>query len=96
MRKRGYLPVKLSQEVTWASIVLPSAFYAKHRHEWLKPGSFSSSSLDLGMRLSAVQSYCSILSHDALHYCLSSNSSLENSERELGHLSATAGSIKTP
>ena len=36
---------------------------------------------------SAVQSRCSILSHDTLHHCLSSNSSLENSEREQGHLS---------
>ena len=38
---------------------------------------------------SAVQSCCSIfkLSHDTLHHCLSSNSSLENSEREPGHLS---------
>ena len=36
---------------------------------------------------SAVQSCCSILSHDTLHHCLSSNSSLENSEREQGHLS---------
>ena len=35
---------------------------------------------------SAVQSRCSILSHDALHHCLSSNNSLENGERELGHL----------
>ena len=35
---------------------------------------------------SAVQSRCSILSHDTLHH-LSNNSSLENSERELGHLS---------
>ena len=36
---------------------------------------------------SAVQSCCSIWSHDTLHHCLSSNSSLENSEREQGHLS---------
>ena len=36
---------------------------------------------------SAVQSSCGILSHDTLHHCLSSNSSLENSEREQGHLS---------
>ena len=36
---------------------------------------------------SAVPSCCSILSHDTLHHCLSSNSSLENSEREQGHLS---------
>ena len=36
---------------------------------------------------SAVQSSCSILSHDTLQHCLSSNSSLENSEREQGHLS---------
>ena len=35
---------------------------------------------------SAVQSDCSILSHDALRHCLSSNSSLKNGERELGHL----------
>ena len=35
---------------------------------------------------SAVQSDCSILSHDALRHCLSSNSSLENGEHELGHL----------
>ena len=35
---------------------------------------------------SAVQSHCSILSHDTLHHCLSSNSSLENGERELRHL----------
>ena len=36
---------------------------------------------------SVVQSCCSILSHDTLHHCLSSNSSLENSKREQGHLS---------
>ena len=36
---------------------------------------------------SAVQLCCSILSHDTLHHCLSSNNSLENSEREQGHLS---------
>ena len=35
---------------------------------------------------SAVQSNCSILSHDAFHHYLSSNSSLEYGERELGHL----------
>ena len=35
---------------------------------------------------SAVQLHCSVLSHDALRHCLSSNSSLENGERELGHL----------
>ena len=40
-----------------------------------------------GALYSAPQSCCSILSHDALHHCLSSNSSLENSEGELGHLS---------
>ena len=34
---------------------------------------------------SVVQSHCSILSHDALHDCLSSNSSLENGERGLGY-----------
>ena len=34
---------------------------------------------------SVVQSHCSILSHDALRHCLSSNRSLENGERELGH-----------
>ena len=39
-----------------------------------------------GALYSAVQSHCSILSHDAVHHCLSSNSSLENGERELGHL----------
>ena len=38
------------------------------------------------MSCRTVQSHCSILSHDALHDCLSSNSSLENGERELGHL----------
>ena len=44
------------------------------------------------LRIQAVSHYtvqcgtCSILSHDALHDCLSSNSSLENGERELGHL----------
>jgi len=40
----------------------------------------------LGTRLTlycAVQSRCSILSHDTLHHCLSSNSSLENSKRGL-------------
>jgi len=36
---------------------------------------------------SVVQSRCSILSHDTLHHCLNSNSSLENSEREIRHLS---------
>ena len=35
---------------------------------------------------SAVQSHCSILSHDALRHCLCTNSSLENGEREVGHL----------
>ena len=35
----------------------------------------------------ASQSRCSILSHDALHHCFSSNSSLENSERDPKHLS---------
>ena len=35
---------------------------------------------------SAVQSDCSILSHDTLRHCLSGNSCLENGERELGHL----------
>ena len=35
---------------------------------------------------SAVQSHCSIFSHDTLHHCMSSNSRLENGERELGHL----------
>ena len=32
---------------------------------------------------SAVQSHCSILSHDGLCHCLSCNSSLENGKREL-------------
>ena len=36
---------------------------------------------------SAPQSRCSILSHDALHHCFSSNNNLENSKREPGHLS---------
>ena len=36
---------------------------------------------------SVVQSCCSLLSHDTLHHCLSSNSSVENSETDLGHLS---------
>ena len=36
----------------------------------------------------------SILSHDALHDCLSSNSSLENGERELGHLFRYSRSCK--
>ena len=40
-----------------------------------------------GALYSAPQSRCSILSHDTLHHCFSSNSSLENSEGELGHLS---------
>ena len=40
-----------------------------------------------GALYSVSQSHCSILSHDALHHCFSSNSSLENSEREPGHLS---------
>ena len=35
---------------------------------------------------SAVKSHCSILSHDGLCHCLSSNSSLEDGDRELGHL----------
>ena len=35
---------------------------------------------------SAVQSHCSILSHDTLCHCLSSNSSLQNGEGKLGHL----------
>ena len=33
-----------------------------------------------------VQSRCCIFSHDALHCCLSRNSSLENDAREVGHL----------
>ena len=41
-----------------------------------------------------VQCNCSILSHDALRHCLSSNSSLENGERELGHLSRYCRSCK--
>ena len=40
-----------------------------------------------GALYSAPQSRCSILSHDTLHHCFSSDNSLENSERELGHLS---------
>ena len=43
---------------------------------------------------SAVQSDCSILSHDALRHCLSSNGSLENNERELGHLFCYCRSCK--
>ena len=43
---------------------------------------------------SVVISHCSILLHDALHDCLSSNSCLENGERE-GILSATAQAVKT-
>ena len=35
---------------------------------------------------SVAQSRCSILSHDTLHHYLSSNSSLENDEHEVGHL----------
>ena len=35
---------------------------------------------------SAVQSHCSILSHDTLCHCLSSNSSLKNGKRVQGHL----------
>ena len=39
-----------------------------------------------GALYSAPQLRCSILSHDALHHCFSSNRmSLENSEREPGH-----------
>ena len=43
---------------------------------------------------SAFQSRCSILSHDTLCHCLSSSSSLENSERDLGHLSCYCRSCK--
>ena len=43
---------------------------------------------------SAVQSHCSILSHDTLRHCLSSNSRLENGERELGHLFCYCRSCK--
>ena len=43
---------------------------------------------------SAVQSDCSILSHDALRHCLSSNSSLQNGEHELGHLFRCCRSCK--
>ena len=43
---------------------------------------------------SAVQSHCSILSHDALRHCLSNNSSLENGERELGHFFRYCRSFK--
>ena len=43
---------------------------------------------------SVVQSHCSILSHDTLHHCLSSNSSLENGKRELGHLFCYCRSCK--
>ena len=42
-----------------------------------------------------VQSHCSSLSHDPLHHCLSSNGSLENSERKLGHLFCYCRSCKT-
>ena len=38
---------------------------------------------------------CSILSRDLLHHCLSSNGSLENSERKLGHLFCNCRSCKT-
>ena len=41
-----------------------------------------------------VQSHCSILSNDALHDCLSSNSSLENGERELGFFFATPEAVQ--
>ena len=42
-----------------------------------------------------VQSHCSSLSHDPLHHCLSSNGSLENSERKPGHLFCYSRSCKT-
>ena len=42
-----------------------------------------------------VQSDCSILPHDALHHCLSSNSCLENGEHELGHLFRYCRSCKS-
>ena len=35
---------------------------------------------------SVVQSRCSILSHDTLHHCLSSNASFQNGDRELEYL----------
>ena len=34
----------------------------------------------------AIQSHCSILSHDRLHHHLSGNNGLVNGDRELGHL----------
>ena len=40
------------------------------------------------------QSCCSILSLDAIYPCLSNNSSLENGERELGHLFCYCRSCK--
>ena len=39
--------------------------------------------------------HCSSLSHDPLHHCLSTNGSLENSERKLGHLFRYCRSYKT-
>ena len=39
-----------------------------------------------GALYNVVQSHYSILSHDALRHSLSSNSNLENGDRELGHL----------
>ena len=45
--------------------------------------------------LTSLQSRCSILSHDTLHHCLSSNSSLQNGERELGRLHRYC-TVKTP
>ena len=47
-----------------------------------------------GILYIAVQLHCSILSHDALHHCLSSNNSLENGERELGHIFCYCRSCK--
>ena len=43
---------------------------------------------------SVVQSHCSILSHDVLHHYLSSNSCLENDERELRRLFCYCRSCK--
>ena len=36
-----------------------------------------------------------ITSHDTLHHCLNSNNGFENSNRELGHLHATAEAVNT-
>ena len=70
--------------VTWFQLSLASQTHFRKRGKGLVNCVYKPCRTAL---YSAVQSRCSNSSHDTLHHCLSSNSSLENSERELGYLS---------